>query len=86
MGAMKRLHTQQMLRAQRPVRFADAVALPRCKCGCRRYALALTFGPGKKARARARVDATCNQCATCRNIHRYRGRLVDALILGPLKT
>ncbi len=73
MGFMKQEYTKRMLKAKPPVEMPDVVALPRCKCGSRRWTLDLTFGLGNAKRARGHVDAQCTQCGKGHRVHEYKG-------------
>ena len=82
MGVMKRQYTERMLKAPAPVEMPAVAALPRCKCGCRRWKLNLEFGTGKGKRAHSHVDATCTECGAGRRVHEYHGRAAYALASG----
>ena len=82
MGVMKRQSTERMLKAPAPIEMPAVVALPRCKCGCRRWTLILEFGAGKGKRARGHVGATCTQCGASRRVHDYHGRCANAAASG----
>lgn len=78
MGVMKRLYTSRMTKTQRPQSLPDAAAIPRCDCGSRRYALALTFG----RKDTARVDATCSKCGAIRKVHTYNSQEARTIAFG----